>query len=78
MASPLFHLCARISNFRQQVVGGDIARVGETSPSSDPDGVVDLVKVCILINPIFDVVLSNPVLRCAVHVCYALHPMRAE
>lgn len=30
-----------------QVVGGDIKRVGETLPISDPDGVVDLVKVCL-------------------------------
>lgn len=28
-----------------QVVGGDIKKVGETSSISDPDGVVDLVKV---------------------------------
>lgn len=28
------------------MVGGDIKKVGKTLPISDPDGVVDLVKVC--------------------------------
>lgn len=42
----LFHFSrARTSN-AWQVVGGNIKKVGETSPVSDPDGVVDLVKVC--------------------------------
>lgn len=29
------------------MVGGDIKRIGETLAISDPDGVVDLVKVCV-------------------------------
>lgn len=33
-----------------QVVGGDIKKVGGTAPISDPDGVVDLVKVCYCAN----------------------------
>lgn len=41
-----FHFSHAPTSNAWQVVGGTIKKVGETSPVSDPDGVVDLVKVC--------------------------------
>lgn len=46
------HATAATARFRsprlntEQVVGGKVQKIGGTSPGTDPDGVVDLVKVC--------------------------------